>query len=164
VALVAGKPVTNAAVPAEDMMQAFAYRHLVPAKELDVAVSGRFMGRGGLKLLDSTPVRIPVGGTAHVRVGTPSGGFGNRFQLELNEPPEGITIAKVSPTDEGTEIELHSDAAKAKAGLKGNLIVNILPVQGLAAAQKAKKQNNQRRPIVGTLPAIPFEIVRASGK
>ena len=163
-ATIQGKQVIHPAVPAEDMMQAFAYRHLVPAKELDVAVSGRFMGRGGLKLLDSTPVRIPVGGTAHVRVGTPSGGFGNRFQLELNEPPEGITIAKVSPTDEGTEIELHSDAAKAKAGLKGNLIVNILPVQGLAAAQKAKKQNNQRRPIVGTLPAIPFEIVRASGK
>jgi hypothetical protein len=158
-ATIEGKQVIHPAVPAEDMMQAFAYRHLVPAHELDVAVSGRFMGRGGLKILGSMPVKIPSGGTAHVLVGTPGGAFGNRFQLELSEPPEGITLAKVSSADVGAEIELHSDAAKTKAGLKGNLIVNILPGQGAAAAQKAKKQNNQRRNIVGTLPAIPFEVV-----
>jgi len=158
-ATIQGHEVVHPAVPAEDMMQAFAYRHLVPAKELDVAVSGRFMGRGGLKILGSTPVRIPAGGTARVLIGTPGGAFANRFQLELSEPPEGITLAKVSPGDDGTEIELHSDAAKAKAGLTGNLIVNIFPGQGFAAGQKAKKQNNQRRPIVGTLPAIPFEVV-----
>ena len=44
-------------------MQAFAYRHLVPAKELDVAVSGRFMNRMPLKILSATPVKIPAGGT-----------------------------------------------------------------------------------------------------
>jgi hypothetical protein len=158
-ATVDGKQVAHPAVPAEDMMQAFAYRHLVPAQELDVAISGRFMGWGGLKILGSTPVKIPAGGTAHVLVGTPNGAFGNRFKLELNEPPEGITLAKVSPADEGAEIELKSDASKAKAGLKGNLIVNILPGQGAVAAQKAKKQNAQRRVVVGTLPAIPFEVV-----
>ena len=43
--------------PAEDMMQAFAYRHLVPAKELEVAVSGRFMNRMSLKILSATPVK-----------------------------------------------------------------------------------------------------------
>jgi len=36
-----GKTVTKAAVPAEDMMQAFFYRHLVPAQELLVAVLPR---------------------------------------------------------------------------------------------------------------------------
>jgi hypothetical protein len=158
-ATIQGRQVVHAAVPAEDMMQAFAYRHLVPAKELDVAVSGRFMSRVSVKILGATPVRIPAGGNARVRLGAPTGGFANRFQLELNEPPEGVAIAKVSPTDEGAEIELHSDAAKAKPGLKGNLIVNIFPGQGLAAAQKGKKQNNQRRVSAGTLPAIPFEIV-----
>jgi hypothetical protein len=112
-----------------------------------------------LRILGSTPVKIPAGGTARVCIGTPAGAFARNFTLELDEPPEGITIAKVSPADEGTEIELHSDAAKAKAGLRGNLIVNILPGQRFAAAQKAKKQNNQRRPVVGTLPAIPFEVV-----
>jgi hypothetical protein len=159
-ATIQGHAVVHPAVPAEDMMQAFAYRHLVPAKELDVAVSGRFMNRMSLKILSATPVRIPAGGTARVRVGAPTRGFADRFRLELSEPPEGITLGKVSAADEGAEIELRSDAAKAKAGLKGNLIVNILPGQALAAAAKKKKQGNQQRAVVGTLPAIPFEVVQ----
>ena len=144
-ASVQGHAVVHPAVPAEDMMQAFAYRHLVPAKELDVAVSGRFMNRMPLKILSATPVKIPAGGTARVRVGAPSSAFADRFRLELNEPPEGITLGNVSPVSEGAEIELRSDAAKAKPGLKGNLIVNIMQGQALVAAQKNKKQANQTR-------------------
>jgi hypothetical protein len=159
-AIIQGHAVVHPAVPAEDMMQAFAYRHLVPANELDVTVSGRFMNRMSLKILSTLPVRIPAGGTARVRVSAPGGAFANRLQLELSEPPEGIALGKVLPTSEGTEIELHSDAAKTKPGLSGNLIVNILAGQGPAAASKNKKQGNQRRAPVGTLPAIPFEIVQ----
>jgi len=159
-AVVQGKAITHPAVPAEDMMQAFAYRHLVPVNELDVAVSGRFMNRMPLKILSATPVRIPAGGVARVLVSAPGSAFANRFQLELNEPPEGIALGKVSPVSEGAEIELRSDAGKAKPGLTGNLIVDILPGQRFAAAQKKKKQGNQRRAAVGTLPAIPFEVVQ----
>lgn len=43
-AAVQGRAVVRPAVPAEDMMQAFAYRHLVPSQDLEVAV----VGRGGL--------------------------------------------------------------------------------------------------------------------
>ena len=159
-AIIQGHAVVHLAVPAEDMMQAFAYRHLVPAEELDVAVSGRFMNRMSLKILSATPVRIPAGGTARVRLSAPSGAFANRFKLELSEPPDGITLGKLSPISEGAEIELCSDAAKAKPGLKGNLIVDIFPGKALAAATKNKKQENQRRAAVGTLPAIPFEVVQ----
>ena len=154
-----GHEITHPAVPAEDMMQAFAYRHLVPAKELEVNVSGRSMNRMPLKILSATPVKIPAGGTARVRLSAPASAFADRFQLELSEPPEGIALGKVSAGGEGTEIELRSDAAKAKPGLKGNLIVNILQGQTSAAATKNKKQAGQRRAAVGTLPAIPFEVV-----
>ena len=141
-------------------MQAFAYRHLVPAAELNVAVSGRFMNRMPLGILSATPVKIPAGGTTRIRVGAPSSAFTDRFRLELNDPPEGITLGNVSPVSEGAEIELCCDTAKAKPGLKGNLIVNIMPRQAMMAAQKKKKQANQMRPAVGTLPAIPFEVVQ----
>lgn len=40
-AVVAGDALLRPVVPAEDMMQAFAYRHLVPAETLQVAVMGR---------------------------------------------------------------------------------------------------------------------------
>ena len=40
-ATIDGREVVRLAVPAEDMMQAFAYRHLVCAQELQLRIAGR---------------------------------------------------------------------------------------------------------------------------
>jgi hypothetical protein len=157
-AMIQGREVSRPSVPAEDMMQAFAYRHLVPAQELKVAVMGRWMPKA-VRILGTTPVKIPVGGTARVRIAAPSRAFADRFQLELNEPPEGITVKSVSPTREGAEIVLQSAAAKVKPGLQGNLIVDVFAGKSLEAG-KGKAQANRRRTPLATLPAIPFEIVQ----
>jgi hypothetical protein len=156
---IGGETIVHPAVPAEDMMQAFAYRHLVPAQELEVAVAEnpRPFASNLIKILSTTPVKIPVGGTARVRIATPSNAFTNRFDFELNGAPDGITIQSVSSDGSGVEIVLRCDAAMTRPGLQGNLIVNVLPkVQ--PAAQPAQRLGNQRRNPVGTLPAIPFEI------
>jgi hypothetical protein len=76
----------------------------------------------------------------------------------LDEPPEGITIQDVSSVREGTEIVLHSDAAKVKPGLKGNLIVHAFPTRSQSSG-KTKPQAGKLRVPAETLPAIPFEIV-----
>lgn len=158
-ASIQGKSVVHPAVPAEDMMQAFAYHHLVPAQEWKLAVFGRGMGRGAVRILGDSPVKIPIGGTARIRLATPANAFADRFQLELNDPPEGLAIEEISPSAEGTEIVLKSDG-KMKAGLKGNLIFDVLPGKAMVAQnQKGKKQANQRRTTLGALPAVPFEIV-----
>jgi hypothetical protein len=162
-AAVAGQKITRAAVPAEDMMQAFAYRHLVPAQELKVAVAEnpRPFASNMIKILTATPVKIPAGGTASVRISTPTAAFVDRFDLELNGAPDGIAIQSVSQAASGVEMVLNCDAAKVKPGLKGNLVVNIMPkIQPTAqpAAQPAPRPGNQRRNPAGTLPAIPFEI------
>ena len=83
----------------------------------------------------------------------------DRFDLELNEPPDGIIIRNVSPSDWGAKIVLQSDAEKTKPGLEGNLIINVVPGKNLATSEKGKKPGTQRRAAIGTLPAIPFEIV-----
>jgi len=151
-ARIEGREVLRPGVPAEDMMQAFAYRHLVPVHDLMVAVTGRARFAPPLRVLGAQPVRIPSGGTARVRIGAPAGGAANRFHLELNEPPEGIAMES-----EGADIVLRSDAAKLKPGLQGNLIVTVFAERNLAAG--ARRPANNRRAAVGTLPAIPFEIV-----
>lgn len=61
-AVVEGQEIVRPAVPAEDMMQAFAYRHLVPAQQLQLAVLPRpraaFQGKGpGQPLLKARPKR-----------------------------------------------------------------------------------------------------------
>lgn len=62
-AVIDGKPVVRAAVPASDMMQAFAYRHLVPAQDLEVAIvaapparaKGAYAGFKGKKKAPPSP-------------------------------------------------------------------------------------------------------------
>jgi hypothetical protein len=54
-AIIQGREVVHPAVPAEDMMQAFIYRHLVPAKDLKVAVLPRGAPRSPATKLAEKP-------------------------------------------------------------------------------------------------------------
>jgi hypothetical protein len=145
--------IVRAAVPTEDMMQAFAYRHLVPSQDLKIAISGKFMPRTTARILSETPLKIAPGGAAKLRFSVPATTFFGKLEYELNEPPDGVTIASSGPTREGTEIVLKSDADATKPGQKGNLIINIFSAVG---GDKNKKK--VRLPIV-TLPAVPYEVV-----
>ena len=159
-ATIQGREVSRLAVPAEDMMQAFAYRHLVPASDLKVAVRRGAMLRVPIKVIGEQPLEIPAGGTARfqVRVPTLPSSLLTKVQYELSEPPEGIELRNASPDRDGTEIVLQCDAAKAKPGLKGNLIVNI-SAERVAQAANGRPQANRQRVSLGTLPAVPFEII-----
>ncbi|MEI7728796.1 MAG: hypothetical protein WCO56_04460 [Verrucomicrobiota bacterium] len=155
-----GRTVTRLGVPADDMMQAFAYRHLVPAQEFKVDVFGRYMAKRSVRILSATPVKIPAGGTARLEVGIPLiSAFVGKIDLELSEPPEGISIKNIAPAGEGTEIVLQCDGAKAKPGLKGNLIFTAFAGKFPNAPAKTKPGMGKFRPSLGALPAVPFEIV-----
>ncbi len=154
-ATVDGQPITHLAIPADDMMQAFLYRHLVPAQDLKVSVAGRMMAKIAMRILSPTPVQIPAGGSARVRVAQSTSTFFAKYHFELSDAPEGISIKGVAPVRDGTEITLQCDSAKVKPGLKGNLILEIFAERPAAAAGKAQPS---RRPPLSALPAIPFEI------
>jgi hypothetical protein len=154
-AAVAGRALVRPAVPADDMMQAFAYRHLVPAQEMKIALVSRNPGMSA-KVLSPTPVKIPAGGTANLRLSLPYSKKGDRLYYELNEPPEGISIQSQTHTETGAEIVLKCD--QAKPGVRGNLIINILPNRG-EPSEKNKPAKTGRSFKLGTAPAIPFEIV-----
>ncbi|HLX63292.1 MAG TPA: PPC domain-containing protein [Planctomycetota bacterium] len=179
-ALIQGHDVVHAAVPADDMMQAFAYHHLVTAQSMNVVVMNRLGGGGGAgagariasgsgsgtagtaknsaKIVGDSPVRIPAGGTARVRVDTSASPYGPKAEFELSDPPDGITLQSALPTREGLELVLQCDVSKVKAGLKGNLIVSAFS-SGLGAFAKDNPKAAKRKIPLGTLPAIPFEIV-----
>jgi hypothetical protein len=160
-ATIAGREVVHAAVPAEDRMQAFEYRHLVPSQELRVAVTGRSADKSApAKVLGEMPLRIPAGGTASLRIATSSKskGFSKNVHLELAEAPEGIVIKKVSPSGDGMEVVLESDAAKVTPGQKGNLLVGTFPTKS-SKPSKSKSGSGKSNP-TAMLPAIPFEITQ----
>jgi len=163
-ATINGRPFVRQAVPAEDMMQAFLWRQLVPAENMTANVTGRWTVRAPVTLVGKTPVKIPVGGAARMRLNLPGRGRGaaaGQVQLELDDPPEGIAIQKVSLVGKDPSIVFKSDPEKAKPGLKGNLIVNAYVTRSVQASRTNKKKV-KRRFLVGALPAMPFEVVAGS--
>ena len=156
-ATIQGREVIHPAVPADDMMQAFFYHHLVPAKSLFVAVTRRIPPRLQLKYLGESPAKLPAGQTATLRFSGPRGPLLDLIQLALKEPPEGITVEKFAPTTEGINLLLHADADKVKSGQKGTLLVEVF-VDRPVNAEKDKPPTAKRRISMGTLPAIPYEI------
>ena len=157
-AMVGGNPLTRLAVPAEDMMQAFYYRHLVPAEEWRVVVNNRGQFRGGPTILGTMPVKIPAGGTAKVQVATAFPAAASRIQFEVSEGPEGIAVKNCTASRAGVDIILQTDGEKVKPGQKGNLILRA--VAPTSPDPKKKGAQNQKRQGQVTLPAIPFEVVK----
>jgi hypothetical protein len=114
--------------------------------------------RDAFKIISATPVKIPMGGTARVRVSAPPGNFAERFKLELDNPPEGISLTNVTAIPAGLELVFSCDAEKVKPGATGNLICDVLPRNPMPANPQNKFANQQRRLAVATLPAMPFTI------
>jgi hypothetical protein len=178
-AMIGGKEVVRPAVPAEEMTQAVFYKHVVPAGELTVVpedrarfreeaaraakenkpfpppVAGRTF-QAPMEILSEQPVRIPVGRTVEVRVRMGWGRDG-QLQVELVDPPEGITVERVSWTERGLALVLRGDAAKATPKRKGNLMANAF-LQTTVTEKDGKTRDV--RNFIGPLPALPFEVVR----
>ncbi|MBZ5581251.1 MAG: hypothetical protein LAQ30_03430 [Acidobacteriia bacterium] len=158
-AKIQGRDVAHAALPADDMMQAFAYRHLVGAEALTLTVARRGALRMPARILGGEPLKIPAGGSVRLRVQAqlPPNGAIAKLRFELSDPPEGIALKDTVPAGDGVEIVLQCDAAKAKPGMKGNLIVNVLGEREVTVAGTGRR--NTQRVQLGALPAAPFEIV-----
>lgn len=158
-AMVHGRETIRSAVPADDTLQAFAYHHLVPAQEQKVAVLGRFMAPESVRVLTATPLRIPLGGTAQIKAAMPVGPAIAKVEYSLSEPPEGITIKSARFADGVAEIILQTDAASAKIGSKGTLIIQASGERTMPTENQPVVAANRRVPL-GALPAVEFEVVQ----
>jgi hypothetical protein len=155
-AMIAGNVVTHAALPADDLMQAFLWRHLTPAQDLLVVVQGGRRFGGLLRLADPTPIRIPAGGVQHVHIDAPQHPRLAELRLQLNEPPAGIILRDVSLDARGFSLELTADPDVAAVGLADNLIVEALLK---VVHDRGPRAGQTSEVLLGVLPAMPFEVV-----
>jgi hypothetical protein len=157
-ARVGGVPVTRPVVPAEDLMQAFAYRHLVPTDEFLVEVTGKRRLAAAFAVAGATPLLLPAGGTAQVQVtSTARPWVQQQTQFELDSAPAGVTLGPVTPSAAGWTLTLQADAKAVKVGYADNLLVEAYTE--VAARGKDGKPNGQKRRVeIGVLPAIPVQI------
>jgi hypothetical protein len=158
-ATINGQMVSRPAMPADDAMQAFLYRHLVPSGELLVAVQKSKWPVPPIELAVRSPVRIPAGGSAEVRIKTRRGQVLQEMQLELSEPPEGLTLHDVTVVPEGLAFKLKADKDAIQSGFADNLIVEAFR-ESTPKQQEGKPAPQKRRYSVGVFPAIPIEIVQ----
>jgi len=152
-ATIDGKEVRRPGVPAEDMMQAFYYHHLLASADWMVSVSGNQRPSAAWRPVERR-VQVPTGGSAPVQVFVPRGRFTGSVQMALSEAPEGLAIESVSQANDGFQILVSADKSKLKPGVSGNLIVEAY----LERAGTPGTLNKRKLPL-GMLPAIPFEIV-----
>jgi hypothetical protein len=149
-ARIEGKTVVRPVLPVENMMQAFAYQHLVPSRELLLFVT---RNGGGLVFTPekSDRLRVTSGGQAEISFKanwlpkTP-------IHLEFIDPPSGVTLGAV--TASGNVLKCIVKADSKHVGYADNLIIEAF------AESAAKPKAKAGRYSLGILPAVPFEIVK----
>jgi hypothetical protein len=154
---IGGHSIYRLAVPADDVMQAFLYRHLVPAQEFLVFVQKARWGAPPVELAGNSPVRIPAGGSTQVRLKTKRRVNFKDVQLQLSEPPEGLTMHGVTIVPSGLTFQLKAD--KDAVHIADNLIVEAFR-EFRVKGKDGKLTNQKRRNSIGIFPAIPIEIVQ----
>ncbi len=160
-ATIGGETITHAAVPVDDTMQAFLWRHLVPVSRLIIARNGN-QGRAEVEVAMTEPVKIPAGGKSHVEVAVRSARNGlqeNLYDFALSEAPEGVSLGDVRLTGDrkGVLFELKAADDMPDPAPAGNLIVEVF-VNRPVFKDGEEVPGKTRRISLGVLPAIPYRV------
>jgi len=157
-AMIHGRRLSRPAFPAEEMTQAFAYRHIVPTKDWAVFVTGKPPGKLPCTFVDAG-LRLPAEGVGQARFMVDEGLDSHSLRFELSEPPQGITLQKPVPVGlgRGLVVPIKCEPEKVKAGLKGNLLFVLS--QEHTYVNKTDKKLTTSRNVIGMLPAVPFEVL-----
>ena len=149
---IGNRSIKHPAVPADDMMQAFAYHHLVTTDQFLAMVVGGGRTSPKLSLPQGDRLIIPANGTAEVTYAMKNMPTAS-IHMELSDPPAGVTLQDVKTTRGECTLVLKADGKHI--GYADNLIVQAYTDINAKGKGKGQKQ----RISVGILPAIPFEIV-----
>ncbi|MFC1746196.1 hypothetical protein ACFL35_19550, partial [Candidatus Riflebacteria bacterium] len=142
-----GREIKRKVQGADNIMQAFLWRHLVAASEMIAVINNRrFMVSP--RLLNETPVHIPPGGNVEIKYAVKKL-YAKRDRissLKLIDPPEGLKLSSYNITPAGVNLTLDYNGEEA---LSDNVVVEVLIKRG-------KKGNFLVSG--GFLPCIPLKI------
>ncbi len=147
------------AIPAEHMMQAFIWYHLVPVENWNVVVSGKPGAKMPFKLLMSDDhLSLPRGGELFINIQPLAKNLkGDQFSLQLSDDaPEGIS-AEIFADPSGSFAIKITTTEDVEPELRGNLLMSVYQ-EYTPAPTEANPAPRPRRTDYGYLPAIPFEV------
>jgi len=160
-----GSEVVRPVKPADDRMQAFLWRFLVPAEEFLARVTQAGGVRTPVRLARDGPWRIPLGGEARIRLVGPVRTLPEGLSLRLEGAPEGFVVGALERAEDGVSFTLRVDRSVVEEGLAGNLVVEIwgdpAALRGRSGARAGgdgvRRGRGERK--LGVLPAVPFRVV-----
>ena len=162
-AVIDGKIISHTAAAADDMMQAFLYRHLVPCEELMVSVRKKGPKSPYLRISPSSPVEIPLGGAAMVTLSAWPKQWQQlqNVQLALYQPPAGIKLAEINVEKNNLTFMLCADKDNTTAGLQDNVIIEAIK-EYHPKDKDGNLMETTKTYSMGAIPAIPIKIVAST--
>ncbi len=152
-----GKTITRDVVPADDRMQAFLYRHLVPSEQCLVQVKGKQWFTQSIEVPDAL-VKVPLGGSKQVTLKAPKRPVLKELRLQMQNAPDGLSLENVKVIPEGLSFTLKADKEPLTAGFADNLIIEAFR-EYTPAPKEGQPAPKQRRDSMGVIGAIPIQIV-----
>ncbi|MCA9119202.1 MAG: peptidase [Planctomycetaceae bacterium] len=150
---------TRPGVPAEHMMQAFIWYHLVPVENWNVIISGKPRTMPPFAIV--TPDRrldLIRGKEAILNVRPLVKNIATReMRVEIDDPPKGVTAEIITDHTNKFAVKLNVDAEESEPGVRGNLIFNVYR-ETTPPPTENDPNPRPRRTDYGLLPAIPFEL------
>jgi hypothetical protein len=153
-ATIDGKPVRHPAVPAEDTMQAFLWRHLVPTTQCLATVIGGSRSRPA-RVLSEGPVTLKQGGESEVQLALPGANQRGKIIIELVDPPAGLAVKAASADGDQTTITFSADA-EGPSPMQGNIIAEAFLETARQGADGEPLP--PQRTSLGMLPAIAYTV------
>ncbi len=154
-AQIAGREVSRTAVPSEDMMQAFLWRHLVPMERGTVHISRQGSLTAPLMRQGDSPVRITRRGTGYACFSVPRDLSAEQVRFELDDPPKGIEIRQIWADGPEAFVSFTLNEDEPTPQPSGNLILSVFLEKTLPPAEEGGEPRIDRSEI-GMLPALPF--------
>lgn len=157
-----GGEIERMAEPADDMMQAFLWRHLVAAREWMLWVAPAKGRVPPVRPAEKGPLQIPEGGSGIVSFQVPPWILQRGMDVSLVDAPAGLTISNISSTGGRMQVTLRAEAEQLPAGFADNVILGAaVKVQEPATADPKKGQRRGPAQVV-VLPALPMLITAKS--
>lgn len=140
--------------PADEVEQAFLWRHLVPREQM--LVFGRGNARASVpgRLESSRPLMLKPGASVQVAILDSRLSMAKVLKVRGHDLPAGITVEAPSMVSGKIMVQIRA-SADAKPGSQGNL---ILEAQSEVSVKRADGQTAVNTISLGWLPAIAYQV------